>query len=608
MNIIAKHLTEVVDLKKINFSSRLAKRVGEATFKELSTLLQLLKISNESNREVELKEEKTLLNKLNHLVRFVSGISSKSQMLITILRHGLDDVGYIRDDGTLSGLALIGGEFYEMPTFTPNELIEIIENIDEEYSPSNDDREFIDMVEGILSKYTDEQKNLKISWKDIVESNEEIKKYYFATTLSYEINLLTMNQHQLDMRNANLQPNPWIAFQYYWVPNKLYKEYKEVLLGSKLFEFVADKAGLAFSSPGKILGKLNPKKKAMKKADQLKSLVLSYIGSEFCSTKEEFKEFIKMVARFGKYNDVSVNTYWSKMFTKLVKEVSYSEITKYYEDKYLKVYSNTLWGHGSSGPNYAINKLVKKTNQNTCEPIDKFNISRTDHGVIFISYSIWAKGLYGKGWDKTIELIVNQYISILEGKVDVIAKPTDIWASGSYDMWEALQKGYIKTAIESRINYVFGPMMDGVEFNVNKKKQDRYHESVLRNKSMTLHFERLESEFLPTRITLFPLASNGSLTDTKTINFGKGDGLQWLHPNDDENMAKDGFLGVVDDNLVEPFKSMDWSPFVNDNSQYWKLLLDHNEDKVEKLEGHLQKKVKKAIETIEYLSELQLKV
>ena len=125
---------------------------------------------------------------------------------------------------------------------------------------------------------------------------------------------------------------------------------------------------------------------------------------------------------------------------------------------------------------------------------------------------------------------------------------------------------------------------------------------------MTLHFERLESEFLPTRITLFPLASNGSLTDTKTINFGKGDGLQWLHPNDDENMAKDGFLGVVDDNLVEPFKSMDWSPFVNDNSQYWKLLLDHNEDKVEKLEGHLQKKVKKAIETIEYLSELQLKV
>ena len=147
MNIIAKHLTEVVDLKKINFSSRRAKRVGEATFKELSTLLQVLKISNESNRDVELKEEKTLLNKLNHLVRFVSGISSKSQMLITILRDGLDDVGYIRDDGTLSGLALIGGEYYEMPTFTPNELIKVIEDIDEEYSPSTDDRGFIDMVE-----------------------------------------------------------------------------------------------------------------------------------------------------------------------------------------------------------------------------------------------------------------------------------------------------------------------------------------------------------------------------------------------------------------------------------------------------------------------------
>ena len=45
------------------------------------------------------------------------------------------------------------------------------------------------MVEEVLNSYSDEQKKLKISWKDIVENKDEIKQLYFGTTLSYEINL-----------------------------------------------------------------------------------------------------------------------------------------------------------------------------------------------------------------------------------------------------------------------------------------------------------------------------------------------------------------------------------------------------------------------------------
>ena len=93
MSKISDYLLEVVKAKKKGLASRIAKRVGSATFKELSILLQSFKISNDSNRDVELEEKDTLLNKLSHLIRFVSGISSKSQMLITVLRNGLDDVG-----------------------------------------------------------------------------------------------------------------------------------------------------------------------------------------------------------------------------------------------------------------------------------------------------------------------------------------------------------------------------------------------------------------------------------------------------------------------------------------------------------------------------------
>ncbi len=605
---ISKHLDEVKSAKKERGSSRTAKRIGSAIFKTLGTLLQQFKISNDSNRDVELEEPKTFLNKLGHLIRYVCGISSKSQMLITILKDGLDDIGYIRDDGTLSSLALIGGEYYNRAMFTPNQLVELIEEIDKTYEPNKIDRFFIDQIEAVLATFSEEQMKLNISWEDIVEANDKIKEFYFNTELGYEINLYTLKQHQLDMRNANLQPNPWIAFQYYWVPNKLLSEYKKTLLGKDLFEFVSNKDGLAYSTAGKIMGKLNPNKKAMKRAEQLQPLVLSYVGSEFCDTKEDFKKFIEMVARFGKHNDTDVFNYWSKMFKKFVKEVKYSEIETYYNEKYFKVYSNSIWGNGSSGPNHTLKEMIKKTGQNSCDRIEKFNISVPHNGVVFISFAIWAKGMYGKGWDKTIELIVNQYCSVLEGKISLTAQPNDNWTTGTYDMWEALLKGYIKTAVASRIKYVFGPMMDGVEDNINKRKQDRYHQKTLRSRSLEKHYDLISGEVLPSRLTLFPLASNGSLTDTVTINFGKGDGLQWLHPNDDENKAKDGFLGIVDDNLVEPLKSMDWTPYIDNNSNYWKLVLEHNEKKWEQLDGTLKKKISMAMMVLEHLSNLDLNV
>ena len=152
-------------------------------------------------------------------------------------------------------------------------------------------------------------------------------------------------------------------------------------------------------------------------------------------------------------------------------------------------------------------------------------------------------------------------------------------------------------------------MMDGVESNIHKKKQDRYHESVLRSKSLDKHYTTLNGERLSTRITVFPLASNGSLTDVVTINFGKGDNLHWLHPNDDENMAKDGFLGILGDNLDKKFKNMDWTPYIKNNSNYWKIIFDHNEDRVDELEdGSLKRKVNRSLDTLEWLSDVDLNV
>ncbi len=61
MSKISDYLLEVVKAKKKGLASRIAKRVGSATFKELSILLQSFKISNDSNRDVELEEKDRII-------------------------------------------------------------------------------------------------------------------------------------------------------------------------------------------------------------------------------------------------------------------------------------------------------------------------------------------------------------------------------------------------------------------------------------------------------------------------------------------------------------------------------------------------------------------
>ena len=96
------------------------------------------------------------------------------------------------------------------------------------------------------------------------------------------------------------------------------------------------------------------------------------------------------------------------------------------------------------------------------------------------------------------------------------------------------------------------------------------------------------------------------------VNFAVGSNLQFLHPNDYDNKAEDGFLGLTGDNLVEPFKSKDWSHIIKgDGSNYWKLVVEHNYDKLESLKEDdkiIYKKVKRGIETLEALADSDLSI
>ena len=148
MNKLIENLNKVASNKSL--SSREAQVLDSTTFREIAEAMKKGKITNDPNRESELDSKSTYQNKLNHLLRFISSISQKSQLLISILRDDTTKVGQIRDDGTLTQLAF--GDYFDKRVLTPNEIITMIDDdiIDGYKVDGSTNLEFFDMVKEFL--------------------------------------------------------------------------------------------------------------------------------------------------------------------------------------------------------------------------------------------------------------------------------------------------------------------------------------------------------------------------------------------------------------------------------------------------------------------------
>jgi hypothetical protein len=83
--------------------------------------------------------------------------------------------------------------------------------------------------------------------------------------------------------------------------------------------------------------------------------------------------------------------------------------------------------------------------------------------------------------------------------------------------------------------------------------------------------------------------------------------LHWLHkkPHGAGGDAKDGFLGLVDDNLDGNVKYKNWN--FKSPSDYWVKIIERNEKALPTItDSKLAKKVKRSIETLEEMLEIDL--
>jgi len=569
----------------------LAKKEGVSTFDEITSLISNGKLDNKLNRDEELETKYQYLAKASHVIRYVSGISSKGQLLISVLKNNTSKDGYIRDCGTFFGM--ISGDYFDSKVLTGTEWLLLFDDICEEYGVDYENRFFIIMIEDYLNGLSLPQLDLKYSIEDLLNKIPEAQEFWNNTTYPFVVNLMTVKQHNKDMINCNKQPNPWEAYNFYIIGNKHKDEYKYQFLGDDLLKYFSDKVGTSQFKAGKLM--YSYKKEAdRKKCNKLVPIYIAYCVSKYCKTIDELNNAYSMIVSFTKHDNKDVSKYWVDMFEKMVKETEYSDMVDFYENQYEPMFKNTNWDTITQ----TINSIVTKhLNGKETTAMSGLHIKKYDTGMWFLTTALWFKqNNKSKSSNKLITQIVNSYVNLLSGTITYEGTPKKI-----YEYFGTEASTIKSTSANVRMDTLFQYVTKNVEKWIKDGSKDRDDEAKYRVSSLNKLKVFVEENCVSNILYLYPLS-----TDVfQKINIVNGDGLHWLHksPHCTGGKAVDGFLGMIDDNLDTNVKYMNWNCTPN---EYWEMVIDRNEKMVATLDGIEQKRLKKSISILEEMVDLDL--
>jgi hypothetical protein len=365
------------------------KKMGVVTFSECRELINDGKLDNEGNRDEDLDTTVKYYGKVHHLIRFMSGISEKGQLLISVLKDSSSKVGYIRDNGTMFSLTF--NKYYDNKVLTGNEWLMMCEDIIDEYDITNeDDKYVITLIRKFFESKKEEQLAFSYSLKDVIESSTEFKEFYDNVQIGFVVSLHTIRQFEKDMMNCNRQTNPWLAYNYYMTPLKRTNEYKTHYCGDQLLEYFTNKNGTDIFSKGKLMYGHQSYAEKHKVAKMI-PILQSYIGSHYCETIDDFKKFNDMVVGFELGKDDGKETkYWRDMFQKVISDVSYSSMIEWYEKHYKPVFESEDW----NGITIQINKMVTdkdKLNGSKVQSMEDLHIKKYHTGILMMGITLYFK-------------------------------------------------------------------------------------------------------------------------------------------------------------------------------------------------------------------------
>jgi hypothetical protein len=563
------------------------KKLGAVTFKMCRELINLGKLDNEGNRDEDLDTRMKYYGKVHHLIRYMSGISEKGQLLVSILKDSPSKVGYIRDNGTMFSLTF--GKYYDNSVLTGNEWLIMCDDIIENYDITNeDDKYVINLIRKLFQSKKEEELAFTYSLKDVVESSNEFIEFYDNVEIGFVVSLQTIRQFEKDMMNCNRQPNPWLAYNYYMTPLKRTDEYKTHYCGDQLLKYFTGKCGTDVFGKGKLMYGHQGYSEKHKVAKMI-PILQAYIGSHYCDNIDSFKNFNSMVVDFenGK-DDGKETTYWRDMFKKVISEASYTTLIEWYEKQYKPVFESEDWNVITT----QINKMVTdkdKLNGSKVASMEDLHIKKYHTGILMMAMVLYFKRKHPKlGIGKLTTKITTEYSRLLNGDVNHNNEKVSVWKYFGTE-----RDTYKSTNADARFDKIFKYVFQNVQSDIANRSKDRNNQAEYRENVLKRTTSFFDSEGLVSRLKLFPLSTDNLCV----VNFGNGDGIQWLHktPHSNGGDAKEGFLGMIDDNLDgnQKFKNWDCTP-----NEYWLMVAERNENILDTLSGTERKIVEKSINSI----------
>jgi hypothetical protein len=463
-NMDIKKVVNLLHFNKSILSKRDAKAYGVATFEIINSLITEGFVSNDMNREEELGEKKPYSNKLHHLIRFVDAISRKSHLQLSYIPSKGETL-YISDDGTMMSLAF--GQFFNYSKLTGVEIQNIVNDIADNYELEGNE-EFYNSIVNWLDGLSEQQMLVTYSLGDIIR-HTKTKDYYYNTTINYEINPFGIKLHIKDQQNANLQPNPWIAHNFYKSPIKALDVYKQSFLGDKLQSEIFSKIDGVGCNPNTKADRLfRNYTKSAKVAE--KDIPFYTIKSALLDT-HNLKHIIennKYFVNYSKHEDSVFGSFWYNAYNKLVNEVTYDEMVLFTE--HFKLVTDGGW----DSIREAIKDILKREKIKSCSSFEDFSPYKDDFGM-YITYVILALNkIYPNAFSRTEsknilkikEAIISKIIENLDGDISFDngedGKLIDLFLNDGYRNWD------------SRFEYVWEPAIKEIVNSLtNKTKSDK---------------------------------------------------------------------------------------------------------------------------------------
>jgi len=552
-------LQKIVSILHFNqkvLSKRDSKIMDVITFGIVESLIKSGFISNKMNREEELDSVTSYTNKLHHLIRFVDGVSRKAHLQLSFVPKKGQSL-FISDDGTMMSLCF--GMYRDVKKLTAGDIDEILDDIQNEYELDGTEVLFNSLREWI-SKLDEQQVLLKYSLTDLLRETGMID-YFGATKINYEINTFTIKQHIKDQQNANLQPNPWIAHNFYKAPIKAEESYETSFCGDRLQnELFVNVPGVGCDPKTQGDRLFRNYATGSKKTEKDIPFYTTYGALLATNNLDDILENNEMFRNYIKHDHPKFGNWWYKRYAQLVNEVTYQDMVAHIEK--FRLIQEGGWADIVT----TINRIIKKNNATSCKAFSDLTPFKDDFGMYVVYVVLALHKVYGNAYSRTVSTNIKRIKeSLIKNLIDILQNDNtfDIFAEDGNTNWDARYESVWKPAIKQTV----------ADMGKKTKSEKSFDKEVQHQKDSILKIVRDNN--LGNSWTCF------SHTSDKLIQINFNDWsktMSGLHcvPVDMGGTAEDGVIFGLNADQMGEWKYANLNYMFTKPSDYWESLANRN--------------------------------